>query len=242
MRPGAYFFIEMNARLQVEHPVTEAVTGFDLVEWQLRVARGERLPATQDEIVVRGHAIEARLCAEDPARDFLPQTGTLVAWDPPARPARLRVEHALEPGIAISPFYDSMIAKLIAYGDTRDEARRLLASGVTACVALGIPTNAAALVATLNDEIFAAGAATTGFVGERLATVDFGAPPSRETVAIAAALTFHVASEHGAFGPWDGVEFVAFTARGRAALVRRRARARRTRSRRRMARDDRYHG
>jgi geranyl-CoA carboxylase alpha subunit len=196
---GAFYFIEMNARLQVEHGVTEAVTGFDLVEWQLRVARGEPLPATQDDIVLRGHAIEARLCAEDPARDFLPQTGTLVAWDPPQT---LRVEHALEAGIAISPFYDSMIAKLIAHGETREDARLQLAAGVSSCVALGVPTNAAALVAALEDATFAAGMATTAFVRERLDPIDFGAPPSAEIAALAAALTFALDAETGAFGAW----------------------------------------
>jgi geranyl-CoA carboxylase alpha subunit len=196
---GSFYFIETNARLQVEHPVTELVTGFDLVEWQIRIARGEPIPVAQSKIHVFGHAIEARLCAEDPARDYLPQTGTLAMWSPPSN---VRVEHALESGMEISPFYDSMIAKLVAYADTRDEARQKLAKAVASCVALGVATNAEALVAILNDETFAAGEATTRFVEERLADVAFGARPSHEEVAFAAALEFRLAAERGRFGSW----------------------------------------
>jgi geranyl-CoA carboxylase alpha subunit len=196
---GSFYFIETNARLQVEHPVTELVTGFDLVEWQIRIARGEPIPVAQSKIHVFGHAIEARLCAEDPARDYLPQTGTLALWSPPSN---VRVEHALESGMEISPYYDSMIAKLVAYADTRDEARRKLAKAVASCVALGVATNAEALVAILNDATFAAGEATTRFVEERLADVAFGAPPSHEDVAFAAALEFRLAAERGRFGSW----------------------------------------
>ncbi len=196
---GSFYFIETNARLQVEHPVTELVTGFDLVEWQLRIARGEPIPVAQGKIHVFGHAIEARLCAEDPAREYLPQTGTLAMWNVPSN---VRVEHALESGMEISPYYDSMIAKLVAYADTRDEARQKLAKAVASCVALGVATNAEALVAILNDEAFAAGEATTRFVEERLADVVFGAPPSLEDVAFAAALEFRLAAERGRFGSW----------------------------------------
>jgi geranyl-CoA carboxylase alpha subunit len=196
---GSFYFIETNARLQVEHPVTELVTGFDLVEWQIRIARGEPIPVAQGNVHVLGHAIEARLCAEDPARDYLPQTGTLAEWEPPTN---VRVEHALERGIEISPYYDSMIAKIVAYGNTRDDARLKLAKAVASCVALGVATNAAALVAILNDETFSAGDATTRFVEERLADAAFGAPPSNEDVAIAAALEFRLAAEDGRFGSW----------------------------------------
>jgi geranyl-CoA carboxylase alpha subunit len=196
---GSFYFIETNARLQVEHPVTELVTGFDLVEWQIRIARGEPIPVAQENIHVFGHAIEARLCAEDPARDYLPQTGTLAMWSPPSN---VRVDHALECGMEISPYYDSMIAKLVAYADTRGEARRKLAKAVASCVALGVATNAEALVAILIDETFAAGEATTRFVAERLADVAFGAAPSLEDVAFAAALEFRLAAERGRFGSW----------------------------------------
>ena len=139
---GDFFFMEMNTRLQVEHPVTEAVTGLDLVELQLRVARGEKLPLRQDEVRFSGHAIEARLCAEDPDMDFLPQSGRIALWRPPAD---LRVEHAIEDGSEILPFYNSMIAKLIAHAATREEARRMLAHGLADTVVLGVRTNAAFL-------------------------------------------------------------------------------------------------
>ncbi|MBD5635882.1 MAG: 3-methylcrotonyl-CoA carboxylase, partial [Candidatus Eremiobacteraeota bacterium] len=196
---GAFYFIEMNARLQVEHPVTEAIARVDLVEWQLRVARGERLPLAQSDLRLRGHAIEARLCAEDPARDFLPQAGTLVAWE---EPPSLRVEHALEAGIEISPYYDSMIAKVISYGETREDARLALVRGLEACVALGVPTNKAALGAYLDDPAFAAGAATTGFIAERAALhPPIVAVPPR-IAALGAALRYVLAAEAGAFGAW----------------------------------------
>jgi len=158
---GQFWFMEMNTRLQVEHPVTEAVTGLDLVEWQLRVAAGEPLPLKQDEIRFSGHAIEARLCAEDPERKFLPQAGTLALWQPAEN---VRVDHALESGGAIPPFYDSMIAKLIAHAPTRAEAREKLAAALDATVALGLPTNKAFLAAILRNEAFAKGDVTTDFL------------------------------------------------------------------------------
>ena len=120
-RSGNFYFMEMNTRLQVEHPVTEAITGLDLVELQLRVAGGEPLGVTQEDIRFSGHAIEVRLCSEDAAHDFMPQSGRMALW---RMPAGLRVEHALQSGSEIPPFYNSMIAKLISHGATRDEARR----------------------------------------------------------------------------------------------------------------------
>jgi geranyl-CoA carboxylase alpha subunit len=161
-RDGRYWFMEMNTRLQVEHPVTEAVTGLDLVALQLRVAAGEPLPLRQEDARATGHSIEVRLCAEDPAQGFLPQSGTLARWEPPSR---LRVEHALESGIEIPPYYDSMIAKLVAHGATRDEARRKLLTGLEDTVALGIATNQVFLARCLAHPVFAAGDATTAFVG-----------------------------------------------------------------------------
>ena len=167
---GAFWFMEMNTRLQVEHPVTEAITGVDLVEWQLRVAEGEPLPLTQEAIDARllagGHAIEVRLCAEDPAQDFLPQTGRIALW---RAPAQLRVEHALESGMEISPHYDSMAAKLIAHGATRVEALRLLRKNLDHCLLLGVPTNQDFLLAALAHPEFEAGHATTGFIAQHLA-------------------------------------------------------------------------
>ncbi|HEX7884123.1 MAG TPA: acetyl-CoA carboxylase biotin carboxylase subunit, partial [Afipia sp.] len=135
---GNYYFMEMNTRLQVEHPVTEAITRLDLVELQLRVAGGEPLPLKQDDIKFSGHAIEVRLCAEDVAHGFMPQSGRLLCW---RAPSELRVEDALESGSEIPPFYDSMIAKVISHGTTRDEARRRLATGLAQMMALGVTTN-----------------------------------------------------------------------------------------------------
>ena len=133
-RDEKFYFMEMNTRLQVEHPVTEAITGLDLVELQLRVAGGEPLGITQDDVRFSGHAIEVRLCAEDAAHDFMPQSGRMALW---RTPAELRVEHALQSGSEIPPFYDSMIAKFVSHGATRDAARRKLIHGIDHTVALG---------------------------------------------------------------------------------------------------------
>ncbi|MDK3016043.1 acetyl-CoA carboxylase biotin carboxylase subunit [Pseudodonghicola flavimaris] len=163
---GQFYFMEMNTRLQVEHPVTEAVTGLDLVALQLRVAAGEALPLRQEEVAFTGHAIEVRLCAEDPRAGFLPQSGELTRWAPAAG---LRVDHALRDGAGVPPFYDSMIAKMIAHGPDRDAARRQLIAGLRDSLALGLSTNLDFLADCLADPVFAAGAATTGFIAERQA-------------------------------------------------------------------------
>ena len=126
LRPDGYWFMEMNTRLQVEHPVTEAITGLDLVEWQFRVAAGETLPLTQDQVPLQGHAVEARIYAEDPARGFLPSTGTLLALQ---FPDGVRVDTGVEQGSAITPYYDPMIAKMIAHAPTREAALDRLAVG-----------------------------------------------------------------------------------------------------------------
>ncbi|MDM0071018.1 acetyl-CoA carboxylase biotin carboxylase subunit [Variovorax sp. J31P207] len=162
-REGNFYFMEMNTRLQVEHPVTEAVTGLDLVELQLRVAAGEALPLTQAQVRFEGHAIEVRLCAEDADQGFMPQSGTVALWK---MPAQLRVEDALRSGAEIPPYYDSMIAKIISHGRTRDEARRKLAAGLEDAVALGVTTNQAFLRSCLAHPVFAAGGATTAFIGQ----------------------------------------------------------------------------
>jgi geranyl-CoA carboxylase alpha subunit len=160
---GEFYFMEMNTRLQVEHPVTEAITGLDLVELQLRVAGGEPLGLRQEDIRFSGHAIEVRLCSEDAGHDFMPQSGRMALWQ---MPTGLRVEHALESGSEIPPFYDSMIAKLIGHGMTRDAARRKLIDGLEQAIAFGVTTNRAFLAACLRHPGFAAGEATTAFIGK----------------------------------------------------------------------------
>ena len=159
---GEFYFMEMNTRLQVEHPVTEAITGLDLVALQLRVAGGEPLGIAQDDVKFSGHAIEVRLCSEDAAQDFMPQSGKMALW---RMPDTLRVEHALQSGAEIPPFYDSMIAKLISHGATRGEARRKLVHGLEQTVAFGVTTNQAFLAACLSHPAFASGEATTSFIG-----------------------------------------------------------------------------
>jgi geranyl-CoA carboxylase alpha subunit len=183
---GEFYFLEMNTRLQVEHPVTEMVTSLNLVEWQLRVAAGEALPLKQESIAFHGHAIEARLCAEDPGRDFLPAAGKLLAWEPPAG-SGIRVDHGLAPGLVVSPYYDSMLAKIIAHGATREGARRRLLAALQDTIALGIPTNRDFLVDCLSQPTFVAGEANTGFIAKH-----FPAPkspkPDLRMIALAAAL------------------------------------------------------
>ena len=191
-RDGHHYFMEMNTRLQVEHPVTEAITGLDLVALQLLVAAGEPLPLTQADVQFNGHAIEVRLCAEDAERGFLPQSGTMALWDaapfgsPPG--ARLRVEHALASGSEIPPHYDSMIAKFIGHGATREEARRKLINGLQDTVALGVKTNQLFLTRCLQHEVFAQGRATTAFVGQHLAQLLQRVPDDDERAAALAAV------------------------------------------------------
>ena len=186
---GDFFFMEMNTRLQVEHPVTEAVTGLDLVELQLRIARGEELPLRQDEVRFSGHAIEARLCAEDADVDFLPQSGRVALWRPPAA---LRVEHAIEAGTDILPFYDSMIAKIVVHGATREEARGRLAHGLAETVVLGVATNAGFLRRCLGHPAFVAGAVTTDFIDTHQAALRDRGQTALVPQAALAALALHV--------------------------------------------------
>jgi 3-methylcrotonyl-CoA carboxylase alpha subunit len=171
----------MNTRLQVEHPVTEAVTGLDLVEWQLRVASGERLPLIQAQIEMSGHAIEARLCAEDPANGFLPSTGPIVRFEP-AGGEGVRVDSGVEQGSAISPYYDSLIAKLVASGPDRDTAIARLAHALERTLVAGARTNAAFLHALLKHPAFAAGSMDTGLIGRELASLA-AVTPNPEAIA-----------------------------------------------------------
>jgi len=199
---GRHWFMEMNTRLQVEHPVTEAITGLDLVEWQLRVAAGERLPLDAASLRFSGHAIEVRLCAEEPARDFLPHSGTLVRWQ---APKGLRVEHALASGAVIAPDFDSMIAKLVAHGPDREAARRRLVAGLHDLVALGLPTNREYLLRCLEDPVFVAGAATTAFTGERAAALAAAAHADDSDMAAVGALTLFAAFDDRGAAPATAV-------------------------------------
>jgi len=160
---GEFYFMEMNTRLQVEHPVTEAITGLDLVELQLRVASGEPLGLVQEDIKFSGHAIEVRLCSEDTDHDFMPQSGTMALWQ---MPDGARVEHALQSGSEIPPFYDSMIAKIISYGADRNEARGRLICALEQTAAFGVTTNQGFLISCLRHPGFAKGEATTSFIGQ----------------------------------------------------------------------------
>jgi 3-methylcrotonyl-CoA carboxylase alpha subunit len=167
LRPDRFYFMEMNTRLQVEHPVTEAITGLDLVEWQLRVASGERLPLSQDDLAINGHAVEARLYAEDPERDFLPSTGRLWALDFPEGEG-IRVDTGVEAGDDVTPFYDPMIAKVIAHGPDRDQALDRLAQALAGTVVAGPKTNVAFLKALCEAEGFRSGPFDTGFIERHL--------------------------------------------------------------------------
>jgi len=167
-KDGAFYFLEMNTRLQVEHPVTECVTGVDLVDLQIDVAAGLPLPFTQDDISISGHAIEVRLYAEDPRQEFLPQTGVASIWQP-ATGDGVRIDHGLVTGQVISPFYDPMIAKIIATGSNRDEAVRRLIQAVRGTHLLGVATNREFLLDALSIDEFRKGDATTAFIGKHYA-------------------------------------------------------------------------
>ncbi|MFG2922354.1 biotin carboxylase N-terminal domain-containing protein [Streptomyces sp. NPDC048305] len=161
--PSSYYFMEMNTRLQVEHPVTELITGLDLVEWQLRVASGEPLPYAQADITLTGHAVEARVCAEDPARGFLPSGGTVLALREP-RGGGVRTDSGLSEGVPVGSTYDPMLSKVIAYGPDRATALRRLRAALADTVVLGVPTNAGFLRRLLAHPAVAAGELDTGLV------------------------------------------------------------------------------
>ena len=165
---GHFYFMEMNTRLQVEHPVTELVTGEDLVEWQILVAAGEALPRHQDEIHLRGHAIEARLYAEDPRKKFMPSTGKLVHLRFPERDPLVRVDSGVRPGDEISFYYDPMIAKIIAWADTREQAAARLAQALRETEVVGVTANTPFLAKLVSHPRFVAGGINTSFVTEHL--------------------------------------------------------------------------
>ncbi len=183
LRADRIWFMEMNTRLQVEHPVTEEITGVDLVEWQLRVASGEPLPKRQDELAINGWAMEARLYAEDPAKGFLPSIGTLESLQ--LRDAH-RIETGVEQGDVVSPFYDPMIAKLVAVGETRQEAVDALRSSCERTLCYPVKTNAWFLARLLANDTFIAGEATTGLIAEKSDALTSSPEPSALLLEIAA--------------------------------------------------------
>jgi 3-methylcrotonyl-CoA carboxylase alpha subunit len=186
-----FFFMEMNTRLQVEHPVTEAITGLDLVEWQLRVAAGEPLPLRQDALRITGHAIEARICAENPDNNFLPATGTLHVYRKPQSTAfergAVRVDDGVRQGDLISPFYDSMIAKLIVHGATREEALARLDEALAATHIVGLSTNVQFLRHVVKSRSFAQADLDTALIQREAAVLFHQEPVGLELAAAAAA-------------------------------------------------------
>ncbi len=187
---GGFFFLEMNTRLQVEHPVTEMVTGLDLVAMQIAVAQGAPLQVSQADLRLSGHAIELRLYAEDPSRDFLPVTGRIEHWSPAAGQG-IRIDSGIASGKEISPWYDAMLAKIIAHGETREIARQRLAAALENTALLGIKTNAAFLGAILQRPAFVDGKATTAFISENWPEGFAAEDPASQAIAIAAALILH---------------------------------------------------
>ena len=200
-----FYFMEMNTRLQVEHPVTEAITGLDLVELQLRVASGEPLGLVQEEIKFEGHAIEVRLCSEDAGHDFMPQSGKMALWQ---MPEDVRVEHALQSGSEIPPFYDSMIAKIISHGADRNEARGRLICALEQTAAFGVTTNQGFLISCLRHPGFTKGEATTSFIGQYRDELLAPAANDRADAALAA-LLFYVTNPHAP--PWRSGRSLAAT-------------------------------
>jgi 3-methylcrotonyl-CoA carboxylase alpha subunit len=197
-----FYFMEMNTRLQVEHPVTESITGLDLVEWQLRVASGERLPLTQADVRSRGHSIEVRLCAEDPAKGFVPSAGELELLRWPTAAAGLRVDAGFETGDTVSPLYDSLLGKIIAFADSREAAIDRLTAGLDQLRVSGVATNAQWLARALERPDFRSGQVSTAFVernGEAIAV-----EPDATTLApfAAAAYAASLAPAGRVSSPW----------------------------------------
>ena len=200
------FFIEMNTRLQVEHPVTELITGIDLVEWQLRVAFGEKLPLTQDQITLNGHAIEARVYAENPHKNFMPSVGTIRTWRTPAETNGLRIDAGYREGDAVSPNYDAMLAKVIAWAPTRDAAISRLNRGLEETDVRGVVTNIPFLSALVTHPQVRANKIDTGFIERELKklTPEAAAPGDLELcAAVAAIVGEEEKAQVGSQSPWQ---------------------------------------
>ncbi len=228
LKAGAFWFMEMNTRLQVEHPVTEAITGLDLVEWQFLIAAGERLPLTQAQVPLDGHAVEARLYAEDPERGFLPSTGRLMALSLPASEG-LRVDSGVEKGSEITPYYDPLIAKVIAHGANRAEALDRLGAALDRTIVAGPRSNAGFLAGLCRAAEFRSGKFDTGFIDRNLAAL--GAVPQgldkaaaalgaqmllqRERARIAEAVN---PEPDGPASPWDATDGFQLAGSRRLAL------------------------
>jgi len=206
---GKFYFLEMNTRLQVEHPVTEAITGIDLVAEQLRVAQGEPLTKTQAEIEATGHAIELRICAEDSERDFAPMTGPILRL---SAPPEVRFDAGVAVGGAVTPSFDPMIGKLIVHGADRPAALAAARAALARLIIFGVKTNAGYLARLLADGDVAAGALHTGLIAEKTGLFADPRPPAAEIAAILAAAALcvpdavraagRVPELHAAIGPW----------------------------------------
>ncbi len=226
LKKNGFWFMEMNTRLQVEHPVTEAVTGLDLVEWQFRIAAGEKLPLSQAQVPLKGHAVEARLYAEDPEHDFLPSTGKLLALQFPQGEG-LRIDTGVEPGSEVTPFYDPMIAKLIAHGKSRNEALDRLAAALDKIVVAGPRSNTGFLAALCRAEGFRKGDFDTGFIDRHLAALG-AVPQGLDRAAAALGAQTLVERERARIAaarepdeppsPWDGSDAFQLSGARRLAL------------------------
>ena len=217
---GEFYFLEMNTRLQVEHPVTEMVTGLDLVEWQLRIADGQLLPLAQDEVVSRGHAIEVRLYAEDPANGFLPQTGHLLRFDVPELDG-CRIDHGVIAGQRVTPHYDPMLAKLIAWGPDRETARRRALRLVQDAQILGMTTNQTFLASVLACDAFVDGNANTGLIAEFFpdaARAEMAELSALELVLAAAVLRISLAARNESRLPFGFRNSIGFPSQCRLSL------------------------
>jgi 3-methylcrotonyl-CoA carboxylase alpha subunit len=228
LRRDGFWFLEMNTRLQVEHPVTEAITGLDLVEWQFRIAVGETLPLTQAQVPLSGHAVEARLYAEDPERNFLPSTGKVIALQFPAAES-LRIDSGVEAGSEITPYYDPLIAKLIAHGETRASALDRLAEALDSTLVIGPRSNAGFLAALCRANKFRDGDFDTGFIDSHLAELG-AAPRGLDRAAVAAGafklieqervriFASHEREPDQPLSPWDSIDGFQLSGARRLAL------------------------